>query len=159
MPDIIEGRRLTISTKRADNSQAPATACTQVPRTLADLLEPIPTDRGNQLSMLRRTADLIAEYRREPTELVDIHQLLAMRDASGEPGGFRAFLIGKKYKGNSPASYNNYLGVLIRRAESRGWAATEDVRSASAVIRKAWEPIFGHFRGTAKAYSKQIRYT
>jgi len=98
------------------NQQAPAIASAQAPRNLGDLLLPIPTDLGktNLVPMLRRTADLIAEFRRKLPGQVAIGELLEIRDGRRQPGGFREFLTKKRYQGNSLNSYDNYLGRQAR---------------------------------------------
>lgn len=78
--------------------EANAAELHQVPRTLADLLQPLPTDleKKNLLPMLRRTGDLIAEHRRKSLEQIEIQALVEMQESRREPGGFREFLTKKK---------------------------------------------------------------
>lgn len=80
------------------NSGAAATPNAS-PRTLGDLLCPLPDDIKNPLPMLSRTADLIAEYLHQPPEQrdqIEIHQLFEVHEFRREPGGFFEFLTKQK---------------------------------------------------------------
>jgi hypothetical protein len=137
---------------QAQDSEALAVVLPQVPRTLADLLNPIPTDQGkiNLLPMLSRTADLIAEFLHKTVDQVEIGELLSMQGPLDEAGGFRAFLVEKRYKGNSPDSWVNYFRRFIRRARSLGWTESQDPGSASVILRNAWQPVVEVFAGLPK---------
>jgi len=90
----------------------------ETPNSLQHLLDLIQAKwpEEEQMPMLRRTADLIAELLQRPKQEIAIAELLKLSNP------LKRFLEGRRFKRNSVRSYRNYLRILVQKAEALGWA-------------------------------------
>src|ERR1035441_21112 len=90
-------------------------------KTIGDLLDRLGQNPPRQFGMLRKTCSLLAEYLDGGPEQVLLDSVNETRD------GFRPFLEGRKYAGNSVRSYLNFRRMLLKSAKGFGWNPTDAV--------------------------------
>src|ERR1035437_7886422 len=96
----------------------------QPPQTIEELLACLENESTPNIPMLRTTSSLLAIYHCKPPDQLTIDSINEARS------GFRAFLLDRKYAGNSIRSYINFVRTLLRHAEERGWKADESLPEA-----------------------------
>lgn len=89
------------------------------PRTLADLLAIWSENPPRQVSMLRHTCALLADYHGTTVHDLTIDAVEQRRKS------FRAFLEGRKNKENSIRTYVNYVRILLNLAREAGWELSD----------------------------------
>src|ERR1019366_4350074 len=90
-------------------------------RTLGDLLRRLEENPPPAFRMLRATCSLLGVYLNGSTEDVLLDSVEQTRD------GFRPFLEGRKYAGNSIRSYVNFRRILLKSAREFGWNPNDAV--------------------------------
>jgi hypothetical protein len=91
----------------------------QPPATLDDLLRVWEQEPPRELPVLKTTCSLLSEYLEASIEEIRLDWLSEMR------GGFRAFLLGRRYRENSVRTYVNHVQILLRSAGQYGWRPDE----------------------------------
>jgi integrase len=109
---------LQVGTQIAPELHASSTSCgstTPSIETTGDLLAALQGKPARTLSMLKTTCGHLGIYLDLPGDAIPLITVEAKR------GGFRQFLEGRRYAGNSIRTYVNQVRLLLKAARKLGW--------------------------------------
>ena len=95
----------------SQNAHTPPSA----PTTLASLLDILSDKPPNGYAMLKTTCSRLSSFLGKPVDKILLNSVEAER------GGFRQFLVSRKYSRNSVRTYTHHAQILLSVAKKYGW--------------------------------------